>query len=319
MAAPTTCLSSQMMSDLLTWRNPRGVEENWYYDLDSRAQELSWADIGKEVVTELGVALIALAACVESVVFIALATLSMVLVPCTEAPFEFSLKVIDSSIFTILWALGTLCNNFIYPNLITHESLARHKLFSDSFGCVDFYRPEDAAFREEWRVAQGRVQLDHLDEDEVVSVAELQAAVNRVAQLIKDDVLAGVEQSTKDLVMEADGEAMHFVATKSIYLYAAGSKRDEKIPAVFQANTRAKIESYRKQYPEGLSKENQTALDQAMRDLIPFQQGPNGAVKQIYDDLREPVWKEMQWNNGVAWFIRECYPRAVKLLEAEQR
>lgn len=124
---PTRCISSQLTTRLLTFRNPQGREENWILGNESRGYLPAF--VGKVITTEIGTALLCVTASVESVAYLILIVGSFPLKLVSDRPLNFSAKLLSSSSFTLVWNLGNITVfNFFCVNAFTHESFARFSI-----------------------------------------------------------------------------------------------------------------------------------------------------------------------------------------------
>lgn len=144
---PTQCVSSHLMTGLLTWRNPHGPEEEWpdYPDRHKTAGN-AWKRLGKVASTEIGLILLTITSVIETVAYASLAVLSLALYPVTSRPCKFFAKLIQSSSFTIFWGFSdALIYNPLFLDVETKESFARLQL--NVFPrLVDITREEDISF-----------------------------------------------------------------------------------------------------------------------------------------------------------------------------
>lgn len=146
----TRCASSQLMTGLLAWRNPQGSEERWI----NNAQFISnrWKHIGKVAITEIGLLALTASSVIETVAYSALASLSLILYPCTDRPFKFFAKLLESSSFTVIWALAdaAIYNPFL-PNVMTRESFARYWVNQFNLIPINLFRSEDLFYLVDWQ------------------------------------------------------------------------------------------------------------------------------------------------------------------------
>lgn len=148
---PTRCLSSHLTTELLTFRNPHGGEENWLNG--NQPIETDIIFMARVFTTEIGVALLCVTATVESVAYLILMMgggLAMVLsFPLSfiyERPFrlcqtfaERSRDLIKSSTFTVYWNFGNmLVFNIFCVNVFTQEAFARYSIDHEPRG--QFYK-----------------------------------------------------------------------------------------------------------------------------------------------------------------------------------
>lgn len=113
--------SSQGMKHLLTWRNPSDTANKL---AESQCTSVL-KTIGKRLVTGVAlIGLIALAA-IETVVYGALALLSLALYRWNEERYEGLVENLKSSSFTILWGFGATCYNLFSEEVAANENWAR--------------------------------------------------------------------------------------------------------------------------------------------------------------------------------------------------
>jgi len=138
---PTRCLSSHLTTELLTFRNPQGGEENWLNGNQTIAHDSIFK--AKIITAEIGVALLCVTATVECIAYMILGMglmctliLTIPLRYITERPyllciaFDQKLRQLGlSSGFTIYWNFGNLLIfNIFCTNVFTQESLARYSI-----------------------------------------------------------------------------------------------------------------------------------------------------------------------------------------------
>lgn len=121
------CLSSHVMTHLILWRNPCGREANWIFGGRIRLQRPPFI---KVICAQFAFAALAITALVETVVFSIFAFLAL---PFNyigvKKPLEFTVNLLQSASFTILWTIGNLFFNFVSPNLLTQEKFACDFIF----------------------------------------------------------------------------------------------------------------------------------------------------------------------------------------------
>jgi hypothetical protein len=115
--------SSYLISKMAVWRNPLGSEENWLKDLD---RDKSFPTPFKMKITSaafLSISIIAIVESVANVIFVALTSLLTVIR--IQTPYDYSCKRLNSSTFSIMWALNLFFRNKDFANLCTNETSAR--------------------------------------------------------------------------------------------------------------------------------------------------------------------------------------------------
>ncbi len=239
------CLSSQMMTPLLAWRNPNGSEENWLGG-GPRRLVINGQDIGRIITTEISLVLLATTSIVESCVYGAIALAACALYPLTDRPFTFFAKLLSSSTFTLLWAgCDIVIYNPWFLDVMTRESYARFwaQLFNPTQ--VQLFRVEDRI-----DIAEHAPLRPDADDDDamihqflnpIIGISEeTKKTIDAGAQFIVEEVLKGVEEETRALFQGADGDAMHCISTRAVALYAIGDQKGAKLPNYFKTSTRLK-------------------------------------------------------------------------------
>lgn len=135
---PIRCLTSHLTSDLLKFRNPQGLEENWIVNGGQINNRVIYC--GKVVTTEIALGILCVTAVVESVAYgilgvgsVFLGVGSLLISRQSSARFfsvtQLCLSLVSSSGFTLFWNIGNL---FIFnpfcKNVFTHESFARYSM-----------------------------------------------------------------------------------------------------------------------------------------------------------------------------------------------
>lgn len=123
-------ISSEMMSDLLSWRNPQGGERRWWNQPQNERVEYTFEHFAAVTLTEIALPFIITAAAVETIIYTALIPISALFIACDDGEaIRFFAEHWSSSVFTIFWAIADLFNNILpctSQNLITDESFARY-------------------------------------------------------------------------------------------------------------------------------------------------------------------------------------------------
>lgn len=144
---PATCISSQLMGEVLGWRNPQGKEENWTCSPLISHPGKAW---GKKTVAELGIVLAAVSALVETVAYAVFTTISLGIYPLKKRPYFYFKTLLQSSSFTVLWGIfNAIFYNLRKTQLLTREPLVRlwcEKRWGFSF----LYRREDLQENIQW-------------------------------------------------------------------------------------------------------------------------------------------------------------------------
>lgn len=131
---PVRCLSSQLTTELLKFRNPQGAEEHWL-NREERCGNIA-IYCGKVITTEVAAAILSLTALVETVAYGVLFLGAL----CYDSDSNFCRdmgKLTSSSSFTALWNFGNITVfNLGCINCVTHESFARHSIDTWDRGTV---------------------------------------------------------------------------------------------------------------------------------------------------------------------------------------
>jgi hypothetical protein len=115
-------ISSSLITNLTQWRNPQGAEENWK-GRESRYVHLP--SFKKIAVSEIGFALVGIAAIVESVVNAAFVVFSLPFLFISPDATKLSVERLKSSTFVVGWGAVDLVLNLGISNLTTKEETAR--------------------------------------------------------------------------------------------------------------------------------------------------------------------------------------------------
>lgn len=208
------CCSSFLMTQLLEWREPR--------DRILDTLELS----GKQFVTELALIGLDLIAKVETLVYSILVIVALAIYPIMNAPYKFFAKLLESSTFTIIWAMQDiyLYNFSSYP-LAWDEAEAR-ECTEITIG-LPFVREED---------------------QKILRLLPQKENIENGARFLVNHVLKGLSdgdiQSFKD--KDFDKPIFEFIVARAISIYAFGDKKSEEIPDFFKNETQTAIKKLRK-------------------------------------------------------------------------
>lgn len=225
----TRSIASELMSHLTVFRNADGREENWWLPVP-RNNPSPWSFAGKAIVAEIGFGLIAVVATVETCVYCVFTLLAL---PLNANFYEKSVKLLESSAFTILWSVSdAIIYNPFFLDVHTDESFARY--FANIFNptTIRLYRTEDSLFIAEWR-RQHQDNGNHPMLGQIVSEAmRIQNIVNDGVQVIRE-IFDTINDSTRASIREYDAElpTFDFLISKAIYLYAVGDKSGDQRPA----------------------------------------------------------------------------------------
>jgi hypothetical protein len=299
----TKCISSQLMTELLIWRNPQGNEAGWGVAGGYIHNEYIY--VGKIFITGIGVSFLALVSTVETVAYSILSLLSLALYPIEDAPLQFFVKLLESSSFTILWSAicGLLANPFLV-NVITHESMARLFVSSAFPELKILMRPEDANYIRNWLSAHQDIPSLGIPPEEIKDLVTIEQG----AEFIQRHILENASENTLTCFKEMEPSLFPFILAKAVYIYAAGTKKDEEIPLFFKSETRQLIESFREKPDEP---EIEEELQRLFSDPTQFATEPKDAdTKAVFDELRQIGSGELQ-NNLLA---TRCWQKAIELL-----
>ena len=322
----TRCISSQLMTHLLTWRNPQGSEEQWFTGVHPPEIENGLTHVGKVLSTEIGLCLLVTAAAVETVAYASLAILSLALYPVTDEPHLFFYKLLDSSSFTILWGVAdALIYNLFFINVLTNESMARYWVnmfnptpvvfrIANQFYALqlEVFRAEDRLYVHDWMLQHTQQAHPHAMLAPILNEGQaVQNAITQGAAFLKEDVLANAPSETLELFRECDLSIYMFILSKAVYMYAAGSKNtEETIPDFFKPSTRALITAWRSEHK---SAEILKALEQLIADPTQFETVPQDAdVQAAFNQLRNIASEELQ--GGL--LATRCWSAAIQELPA---
>lgn len=306
------CLSSHLMTELLAWRNPQEREENW---INSREDIYDRKEHYQKVITaEVGLVLLTLTSTIETIAYITLAVASQALRPITNQPYHFFAQLLQSSSFTILWGTAdTLLYNPFFVNVMTHESFARYWADLVNPTSIELYRFDDRLYVSDWEYEHRQAEwAQHIDDAMLGPIRaegrDIQLQIEQGANFIKQDVLLNASQETLDLFNEMDASIFLFILTKSVYIYAAGSNKKEKIPGFFKKDTIKLIEDFRK---EPCTQETLQQVEPLLANPEQFETIPkDNTVKSVFTKLRNIASTELQ----DSLFVTRCYSRALELL-----
>lgn len=301
------CVSSQLMTQLLTWRNPQGAEEGWMQDPGRQIIQNKWKHVGKLAVAEVGLALLHVISAIETVSYSILTVASLALYPLTNRPCKFFAKLLGSSSFTMLWsAADALLYNPFFVNVMTQESFARYWAQKFNPSPLPFMRIEDDLHIADW-------QQQHPHEVQNPLLGPIQAhglAIHEVieqgAHFLNDEVLAGASPDTIQKFKELDPTIYLFILTKATYIYAAGSKKEAPIPDFFKQETKAQILEFRSRPTDDTLS---SALERLMENPNSFEKGTEeDPAKSAFTALRKMGSNELQ--NGL--LVTRCWQKATE-------
>ncbi len=248
--SPTRCLTSHLVTPLLIWRNPQGVEENW------RNEGSQHRPGGiKSLLVGVGLAALAATLLIEFVVYQALRGIAYTFSHLNHRPYRFCDELLQSSKFTIEWIQFLVGDNLTLPNLFTHESFERVKMCSS--------RGEDERYVEarinqlgeniNSRALQNlKGQAQWIRERRALSPQQIEAlrcknhpltqdGINLIVSIVKN---AGIRSE----ILEDDPQAMLLVLSHAIFEYAFGTMRGAT-HGFFKLETAARIGEFRQNEP----------------------------------------------------------------------
>lgn len=292
---PTRCVSSHLMTRLLTWRNPE-CEENYGLFPPNDIGNI-WKLRARIVVAEVGLAALALIAAIETVAYGTLAKLSRILLPTSTTPFHFFNKLAESSTFTCIWSLADfVIYNIFYVSVVTHEPFAR---FSTPLS-----RHEDRWYCNYYYQINQLYWTYHPDNDSAVNKASRsQESIDQGAEFIVTEVLKDAPDVMRIQFKEM-AQPSQFVLAKAVYIYAIGSKRDEPIPDFFKPATKSAIEVLRRGI---IQEEHKIEMERLMSGPEEFNGDlQNASTQKASSILRAAASSESR--GGL--FSAECWQKA---------
>lgn len=308
------CLSSQMMSKLLAWRNPQGREESWI-GVPQRMPN-TWRMRATLVTAELGLALLVATSIIETIAYVLLSQLAYLVNPISEKPYNFFAKLCASSSFTILWSLAdTLIYNPFFINVMTHESFARfwasHIIPSDLI-----YRVDDSLYLNTWRQQAPQFVHDPMVMPIIREGERISDIINKGAKFIVEDVLKDASADTLARFSEMDLSLFNFILTKAVYIYTYGAREKDVIPAFFRDDSKVSIEAQR------LKPVVQTVGQQLITQFSgpeAFEKAPeNKNVRTVWIDLKNIASRELSSSILVGKCFRKACEECQRLLVLKQ-
>ncbi|MBS0647876.1 MAG: hypothetical protein JSS10_01470 [Verrucomicrobia bacterium] len=311
MTAPIRCLSSHLMSYLVTWRNPQGREEGWIF------QRETFPGFVKVSICQIGFSAVAVTAAVESIAYGALSLLALTVYRLTDRPFEYTVSLLQSSSFTTLWAVADLIFNWFFPNLLTHESLARAWGQMLNPTSIRIRRLQDQLYVADFEARIRAAVHGGIHDPILQGLARQGADVNQVIQegaaFITEHLINGADSETLEKFKIREPDILPFIVTKAFYIYIFGSKNSEQIAQFFKNETQALILEMRSKYT--LSDEVKQELTNTMKDLASFEKGVVSKEAQtVFNEVRKVAMKELQ---GLSMFVSHCWDKASANLPSE--
>lgn len=326
---PTRCISSHLMSNLLMWGTPQTTQND--YGRISSQNRLGFRRCCQEIVKGGTLPFLTAFASIETVVYTIFGVSSSFLLPVDDRPFLHFARLLESSKFTVIWSIA----NFIFPHVISlekncHESVARemfkmegaalgwelHSL-NNGFcqwlgkelihGSFNLGRQEDAAY------------LQHLNDVEKAKLnQDIDPVINEIIENISEELRGNFFSQA----------AFIAITTRVIYLYVAGSKKEEPLH-LFKKETQEMIQDMREKLkkeancerqslldemtkPETLYKENNPNEENSSSTPIDHTKYPNSetTILQFFQPIRNAAWKELQQ----PYFVTIFWKRAAELM-----
>jgi len=290
---PTRSISSQLMGELIKWRNANGAEDQWKQCelYQSFPGVLSLVHGQRRVLpiiaAEVGLVCLSVAALVESAVYNCL----FFIVRPFDAHQSLKFDVLaQSSSFTFFWALADCLYNVNSPNILSDESLAR--MWSRHIR--SFVRPIDRVHAYQWVQQNGYNQAHYPTflNPIVAMSARTEQQIEACERFLEDGILDDeIRQilSQKDCAQHLD--AMLFVATKAIWTYTIGPKHDEPIPEWLNEAIREQIEELRNLI-------SVRAVDRALEQFSSFLEDPESDRAKYVLSRHKEVGTEELFRGG---------------------
>lgn len=308
--AVTRCGSSHLMTGLLIWRNPQGSEENWILrpqDIENR-----WKHVGKVISTEFGLVLLIITSAVETVAYSALAITSLTLYPFTHRPYKFFAQLLQSSAFTIIWGVAdAILYSPLFTNVMTQESFARYLAAMFNPTPIIILRLHDRLYLADWQQQhRDRNVNDGLLGPILAEGGTVQRLIEEGANFIQNDILGSADATSIFSFKDIDPSIFMFILTKAVYIYTAGTKKNDEIPDFFKPATKNLILALRQ---EQNSKETAQELERLIGNPVAFETEPQGeSAKSIFNRLRNAALGELQ--NSL--LSTRCWQNAAEKLSA---
>lgn len=287
----TRCISSQLLSHVLEWRNPQGTEEGWI----NSPQPIGniWKLRAKIVTAEVGIILLTAVSLIETVAYAILTLGSLAANPISKKPYHFFASLLQSSSFTILWGcVDAVIYNPFFVNVMTRESFARFWAQCLNPTPIALLRSSDLFEIGRWAQQHAPVPRQILGEL-LGPIVERGRQINEGADFITNDILNGVSTEKIESVKDMDPGILHLILTKAIALYTIGPKLSDEIPRFFKPMVRAEIIKLRQELasPNAVS----IKLIQDINSLEEYSEDPpQEIVTKTYAKLREAAARELQ-------------------------
>lgn len=298
-------LTSHVMEKLMTWRNPHGDEVNWfngsYEDDDNGIPYDKTLFQGRRIGTELALPVLAIAAIIEGVAYVALGML-IIFTPFPERWSDRVLLLSDSAFFTAGWSMTSLFNNFIYTNLSTKEAFASINFAGGT--------SRDRRYQQAW-MRKHRPQVY----EELTSEYDFYSDTRKTkagAGFLIEEIIKPYSKDLEfmDSFASYDHDLYLFLLVKSFAVYLSGKKKKAGLPHFFKKTTLTRLKELRASY-SNKPEEHQNLL-QATSSWAAFK----NAKKDIHGTLLHDLWvlqgQEQKKPDSSFLFIGDCWQEALK-------
>jgi hypothetical protein len=287
------CLSSSLLSSLLSWRNPCGSENNWIHDKCESYQ--SSPRIRKIVLVELGCFFLMSTAAIETIAYSILRVAMFPLCFVMPKPYALIVKKLESSSFTLLWGIVNSYFNFSKKSLFTNEALVRW--YGDSLHTFSFRfaRDSDRKIIEEQFPLLARNLRPY---SQTAQYYEKQGS-----NFIKEYIFTTIDKETHEAICSFDETHFSFIVTKTIFEYVLGKQREAKLPLFLKRSTRRGIYALR----VAMKNTNEEIVKKIQDSLSSFSTYQNCAIEQFLM-LRKLEMLELQGS----FYMMQCVSNACR-------
>lgn len=314
---PATCLSSDLMSRLLLWRNPNGPEENWR---EEDRIENARSHILKVIITEIALAILSTTATAETIIYSSLTFPAFLLYPFNDTPFNAVVELLESSTFTALWGTAdALIYNLFFLNVLTRESFARHfaqMLIPRSLQSYlpSIFRPADMVYILNWHTQQQTNPTDPMLRPLIQAGEDFTRIIKDGANFIVKEVLANATEDELQQFKEMNLSFYMYLATKTVYIYALGDKKNHSAPKFLKNESRKDIFLF----PHDPILKEHLQNEEILKELkLVFENQEKFNVgiektdaKKVFNKLRNIASKELQ--NSI--FVTYCWQKAIEII-----
>lgn len=312
MVAPSPFLrsiSSHLMSQLITWRNPHGEEINWYNGNDTDHDNGIPYDqtnfLFRKVATELALPILTVASVIEGFAYVILGTFANLLfLPEKWCDHIFSLG--DSAFFTFFWSMANLFNNLIYTNLHTKEAFANLHLTGATH--------TEERYRNEWlQIHRPQIYLDV--SDEYGRYTNNQKICAGGAFMVEEIVKKSLEdQDFMDAFVCYERDLYPYLLVKSFSVYISGGKKHCMFPQFFKKETISQLKEIRQEYQNNSAEHAQ--LLEITSSWAKFSEAQKDKEGTLIKELFNLIGPELQGLGQVGrdqfLFIGNCWQQALK-------